>query len=121
MISHKKISKTEIEAVKHKDKRANIPTEELRVFLLEEEKKTQTLLCPRDPSLDLQLVWQTKDEQDRQDLEVTAVPIYIQEKIHSQAIIDDFRHQVKQEREQQQLSLFGDFNSLEFEKLIDFY
>jgi adenine-specific DNA-methyltransferase len=121
MVSRKKTSKTEIETVKHKDKRANIPTEELRGFLSEEEKQPKTLLYPRDPSLDPQLVWQTKDEQDSQDLEVTAVPIYIQEKIHPQAIIDDFRHQVKQEQAEQQLSLFGDFNGLEFEKLIDFY
>lgn len=121
MVSRKKTSKVEVESVKHKDKRANIPTEELRGFLSEEEKQPQTLLYPRDPSLDPQLVWQTKDEQDRQNLEVTAVPIYIQEKIHPQAIIDDFRHQVKQEQSEQQLSLFGDFNGLEFEKLIDFY
>ena len=121
MASRKKTSKVEVESVKHKDKRANIPTEELRGFLSEEEKEPQTLLYPRDPSLDPQLVWQTKDEQDAQDLEVTAVPIYIQEKIHPQAIIDDFRHQVKQEQAEQQLSLFGDFNGLEFEKLIDFY
>ena len=121
MASRKKTSRVEVESVKHKDKRTNIPTEELRGFLSEEEKEPQTLLYPRDPSLDPQLVWQTKDEQDRQDLEVTAVPIYIQEKIHPQAIIDDFRHQVKQEQEEQQLSLFGDFNGLEFEKLIDFY
>ena len=119
--SKKRTSKSKIETVKHKDKRANIPTEELRGFLSQEEKEPQTLLYPRDPSLDPQLVWQTKDEQDRQDLEVTAVPIYIQEKIHPQAIIDDFRHQVKQEQVEQQLSLFGDFNGLEFEKLIDFY
>lgn len=119
--SKKRTSKTEIETVKHKDKRANIPTEELRGFLSEEEKQPKTLLYPRDSSLDPQLVWQTKDEQDAQDLEVTAVPIYIQEKIHPQAIIDDFRHQVKQEQAEQQLSLFGDFNGLEFEKLIDFY
>lgn len=122
MVSAKKItSKNKIETVKHKDKRANIPTEELRGFLSEEEKKPQTLLYPRDPSLDPQLVWQTKDEQDRQDLAVTATPIYIQEKIHPQAIIDNFRTSVKQEQQSQQLSLFGDFNGLEFDKLIDFY
>ena len=114
-------STSKIDSVKHKDKRANIPTEELRDFLREEEKQPKTILYPRDPSLDPQLVWQTKDEQDSKDLEVPAVPIYIQEKIHPQAIIDDFRHQVKQEQAEQQLSLFGDFNGLEFEKLIDFY
>lgn len=78
-------------------------------------------MVQRDLSLDPQLVWKTKDEQDSQGLELSATPIYIQEKIHPQAIIDDFRHQVKQEQAEQQLSLFGDFNGLESEKLIDFY
>jgi len=74
-------------AVKHKDKRTNIPTKELRGFVEEDEKQPKTILYPRDPSLDPQLVWKGKDEQDRQPLEVPAVPIYIQEKIHPQAII----------------------------------
>lgn len=115
------MAKTPIESVKHKDKRANIPTEELRDFLSEEEKAPTPLLYPRDVSLDPQLVWKGKDTQDNHGLEVPAIPIYIQEKIHPQAIIEDFRHQVKQGQAQQQLSLFGDFNGLEFEKLIDFY
>ena len=46
------------------------------------------MLYPRDPSLDPQLVWKGKDEQDREDLAVPVVPVYIQEKIHPQAIID---------------------------------
>lgn len=112
--------KTQINTVKHKEKRANIPTEELRDFLSEEEKKPTNLLYSRDISLDPQLVWNTKDEQDKEDLEVSAVPIYIQEKIHPQALIEDFRTQAKQEKAEQ-LSLFGDFNGLAFEKLIDFY
>ncbi|MEO1432807.1 MAG: DNA methyltransferase [Cyanobacteria bacterium J06632_19] len=111
---------TKINTVKHKDKRANIPTEELRDFLSDEEKQPKTLLYSRDISLDPQLVWNTKDEQDKEDLEVSAVPIYIQEKIHPQALIEDFRTQAKQEKAEQ-LSLFGDFNGLAFEKLIDFY
>ena len=44
------------------------------------------MLYPRDPSLDPQLVWKGKDEQDRQDLAVPVVPVYIQEKIHPQAL-----------------------------------
>lgn len=114
-------SKTCIDSVKHKDKRANIPTEELRDFLSDEEKAPTPLLYPRDTSLDPQLVWKGKDTQDNQGLEVPAIPIYIQEKIHPQAIIEDFRYQAKKEQAQQQLNLFGDFNGLEFEKLIDFY
>ena len=67
---------TPITALKHKDKRANIPTEELRDFVSDDEKQPKTVLYPRDPSLDPQLVWQGKDEQDRADLAVPAVPIY---------------------------------------------
>ncbi|ARV63386.1 site-specific DNA-methyltransferase (plasmid) [Nostocales cyanobacterium HT-58-2] len=114
-------NKTSINSVKHKDKRANIPTEELRDFLSDEEKKPTPLLYPRDTSIDPQLVWKGKDIQDSEDLEVPGIPIYIQEKIHPQAIIEDFRNQIKKEQAEQQLSLFGDFNGLEFEKLIDFY
>ncbi|MEG3903391.1 site-specific DNA-methyltransferase [Microcoleus sp. B4-C5] len=112
---------TPIDSVKHQDKRANIPTEELRDFMADDEKKPQKVLYPRDPSLDPQLVWQGKDEQDSQDLEVPAVPIYIQEKIHPHAIIEDFQKQVKKEQPAEQLSLFSDFNGLEFDQLIDFY
>src|SRR5437867_12496296 len=80
--------KTRVEAIRHKDKRANIPTEELRDFVADDELAPKTALYPRDASLDPQLVWKGKDEQDRQDLTIPVVPIYIQEKIHPQAIID---------------------------------
>ena len=79
----------EVESIHHRDKRANIPTEELRDFIADDEQSPKTMLYPRDPSLDPQLVWRGKDEQDRHDLAVPVVPIYIQEKIHPQAIIDD--------------------------------
>src|SRR5215472_1272799 len=97
-MAKKKVNQSaDIESVRHKDKRKNIPTEELRDFVREEEQRPQTVLYPRDPSLDPQLVWKGKDEQDRQDLEVPAVPIYIQDKIHPQAIIEDFRHSAAKE------------------------
>ena len=69
---------TPVEAIKHKDTRKNIPTEELRDFVdaAEGQKK---MLYPRDPSLDPQQVWKGKDEQDSKPLEVPVVPIYIQE------------------------------------------
>jgi len=113
-------SSTPIESVRHKDKRANIPTEELRDFMADEEKTPKTVVYTRDTSLDPQLVWKGKDEQDQNPLEVPTVPIYIQEKIHPHAIIENFRTQVQKEN-QQQLNLFGDFNGLKFEQLIDFY
>jgi adenine-specific DNA-methyltransferase len=112
---------TSIESVKHQDKRANIPTEELRDFMQEEDRTPKTILYPRDLSLDPQLVWNGKDEQDSKDLEVPAVPIYIQEKIHPHAIIEGFRNHVKQESQEQQLNLFGDFSDLDFDREVDFY
>jgi adenine-specific DNA-methyltransferase len=85
----------QIDTIRHKDKRANIPTEELRDFVAEEEEQPKVMLYPRDPSLDPQLVWKGKDEQDSKDLEVPIVPVYIQEKIHPQALIEDFRRTAK--------------------------
>ena len=110
-----------VESIRHKDKRANIPTEELRDFVTDEELAPRTMLYPRDPSLDPQLVWKGKDEQDREDLAVPVVPVYIQEKIHPQAIIDALPR--SERTGDAQTNLFADFNGLEddFEKKIDFY
>lgn len=116
--NHKEIP---VVAHKHKDKRANIPTKELRDFVEDDEKNPKIILYPRDPSLDPQLVWKGKDEQDSQDLAVPAVPIYIQEKIHPQAVIENVRAQAKKEKPDPAMSLFADFNGIKFEELIDFY
>jgi adenine-specific DNA-methyltransferase len=113
-------NKKTVESVKHKDKRANIPTEELRDFVAEDEKHPKVMLYPRDPSLDPQLVWKGKDEQDSKDLEVPVVPVYIQEKIHPQALIEDFRRTAK-EGQPAQVDLFSDFNGIKFEEMVDFY
>src|SRR5512141_2436169 len=78
----------DITAHTHADTRANIPTEELRDFIADEERNPKTVLYPRDPSLDPQLVWKGKDEQDAADLAVPAVPVYIQEHIKPQAIVE---------------------------------
>jgi len=124
---------TKVESIRHKDKRANIPTEELRDFVADEELAPKTILYPRDPSLDPQLVWKGKDEQDRADLAVPVVPVYIQEKIHPQAIINDLLRQAaprirKDEKRAQAkqidlIDLFSDFNGLpeEFDQRVDFY
>ena len=123
-----------LDSIKHKDKRANIPTEELRDFVAAEEAAPKTMLYPRDASLDPQLVWKGKDEQDREDLTVPVVPIYIQEKIHPQAIIDDLLAQaarskgdrVGEEPAQygmEQPDLFADFNGgpVELYQKVEFY
>jgi len=117
----KKSGPTKIESIRHKDKRRNIPTEELRDFVADDELTPKSMLYPRDPSLDPQLVWKGKDEQDREDLSVPVVPIYIQEKIHPQAIIDALPR-IEQAGDDQP-NLFADFNGgpKEFEQKIDFY
>lgn len=126
MARPKKVKESvEVDSLKHHDTRTNIPTEELRNFVKEEGPKT--LFYPRDSSLDPQLVWKGKDEQDRSDLAIPSTPIYIQEKIHPQAIIDDllkeFSEDGKGPKKTMQLDLFSDFNGLpkEFDKRVDFY
>jgi adenine-specific DNA-methyltransferase len=57
MAHKKKADKTTpVESVKHKDKRANIPTEELRDFVKEDENQPKTVLrfCKgrREPAQD---------------------------------------------------------------------
>jgi adenine-specific DNA-methyltransferase len=109
-----------IDSLKHTaDSRTNIPTEELRDFVKDEEHHPKTMRYPRNPDLDPQMVWRGKDEQDNVDLEVPVVPIYIQEKIHPQAIIEDICAIAK--GSQPQADLFSDFNGIEFEQLIEFY
>ncbi len=116
----KGISSTPVSSHTHADKRPNIPTEELRDFIAEDEKKPKTMLYPRDPSLDPQLVWKGKDEQDAADLAVPSVPVYIQEHIKPQAIVELVRAEANKGAPQQPM-LFADFNGLPFEERVDFY
>ena len=113
----------EVDSIRHRNEtRKNIPTEELRDFVAEEERTPVTMLYPRDPSLDPQLVWKGKDEQDRQDLTVPVVPIYIQEKIHPQALINDLPR-VAANPAIAQMDMFSDFNGLgdDFDRKVEFY
>ena len=120
-MAKKRNTRTKVESIHHKDKRANIPTKELRDFVADEELAPKTMLYSRDPSLDPQLVWKGKDEQDCEDLAVPVVPIYIQEKIHPQAIIDALPR--TEEIGDDQTSFFADFNGgpTDFAQKIDFY
>jgi adenine-specific DNA-methyltransferase len=120
-MAKKKPAKNSVDSLKHKDKRKNIPTAELQDFVKEDEIKPKKILYPRDPSLDPQLVWKGKDEQDQKDLEIPAVPVYIQEKIHPQVLIEDLRRTSAKDNPPEQSNLFADFNGIEFEDLIDFY
>jgi adenine-specific DNA-methyltransferase len=114
-------SATKIGSIRHKNKRANIPTEELRDFMSDEELTSKEILHRRDQSLDPQLIWKGKDEQDRQDLAIPVVPVYIQEKIHPQAIINALPRIEQSDNDQP--NLFADFNGgpVEFNQKVDFY
>lgn len=72
---------------------------------------------------DAQLVWRGKDQQDWSDLVVQAPPLYIQEKIHPKAIIDDLARQTKDRREadEETPDLFHDFNGIDPEAKTEFY
>lgn len=122
----RKAAPARVESLRHKDKRKNIPTRELRDFVAGDENAPAAMLYPRDPSLDPQLVWKGKDEQDDPTsggghLAVPVVPVYIQEKIHPQAIIDDLPRAARPGDDQP--DLFADFNGLpeDFDQRVDFY
>jgi adenine-specific DNA-methyltransferase len=72
---------------------------------------------------DAQLVWRGKDQQDWSDLVVHAPPLYIQEKVHPKAIIDDLtrRSKVKREADEGTFDLFHAFNGIDPEAKTDFY
>jgi adenine-specific DNA-methyltransferase len=104
-----------VEAIKHDDdKRKNIPTAEFQPVLNKEEQKPLRVVYERrNRDLDPQLVWRGKDEQDWSDLVVSAPPLYIQEKVHPQVLIEDLLAQTRAEQQtDDQLDLFADFNGI---------
>ena len=73
---------------------------------------------------DAQLVWRGKDRQDWSDLVVHAPPLYIQEKVHPKAIIDDLlrRSKANAAEKDDAPDLFADFNGLDDpEAKLEFY
>jgi adenine-specific DNA-methyltransferase len=115
-----------VEALKHEEaKRCNIPTAEHQSVMAEDEKSPiRVAYDRRNRDLDPQLVWRGKDEQDWSDLVVSAPPLYIQEKVHPKAIIEDLvnsdQWRVNSGKKlatihsplATQLDLFADFNGL---------
>ena len=110
--------KKPIDHYEHPDTLPNNPTQELSGFAEEEEHAPTRY--PRDTALDPQLVWKGKDQQNESDLEVPAVPIYTQEHIQPQAIIETLRAQKQRESDQIEL-LFEGFDGLDFNQKIEFY
>lgn len=105
-----------VDAIKHDDaKRKNIPTAEYQSVLDESQKHPRQVRYPRNTDLDPQLVWRGKDEQDWSDLVVHAPPLYIQEKVHPKALIDELLRETKErEHDAGQITadLFSDFNGI---------
>jgi len=116
-----------IEALTHTDaSRPNIPTSEDQAVLSRSERDPiQVAFERRHPELDPQFVWRGKDIAHWSDLVVPAPPLWIQEKVHPKALIDDLVAQTKARREDAEPEipdLFADFNGLpEGADRTDFY
>lgn len=93
-----------------------------RVRLSEDQIKEAAVKGYIDIS-DAQLVWRGKDQQDWSDLVVQAPPLYIQEKVHPKAIIDDLTRRTNEKRESEAdiADLFHDFNGIDPEAKTEFY
>jgi len=105
--------------------RKNIPPAEMQSVVRAEIKESLKVAYERrNPDLDPQLVWRGKDDGP---MEVNAPPLYIQEKVHPKALVDDLLRQTKQregtgEEGYHEPDLFADFNGLPEEaRSTDFY
>ena len=119
------------------DARPNIATAELEAVMADADRQAVRVAYQRrNRDLDPQLVWRGKDGQDAADLVVAAPPLFIQEKIHPKALVDDLVRLAQQRQRQQDgaaaaaaggdedddggyggrqpaLDLFADFNGLD--------
>jgi adenine-specific DNA-methyltransferase len=109
-----KTRKTVVTLTHEEASRKNIPTAEYQPVLEKEQLSPIRLAYERrNRDLDPQLVWRGKDEQDWSDLVVTAPPLFIQDKVHPKALIDDLlRRTGFSARADEQIDLFADFNGL---------
>ncbi len=103
--------------------RRNAPTAELEAFVPPEVKvPIRVAYERRNPDLDPQLVWRGKDVADWSDLIVEAPPLYIQEKIHAKAIIEDLKRASQRRAEPEDApDLFADFNGITPDQRTEFY
>ena len=111
-----KISTKHVETLTHDEaKRKNIPSVEQQSIAAQEHLAPKQIRYPRNTDLDPQLVWRGKDEQDWSELVVNAPPLYIQEKVHPKALIDDLLRTTRErehEAGQSTADLFSDFNGI---------
>ena len=87
----KKQAAKSVETLTHEEaSRKNLPSAEHQPLMRDEEQSPIRLAYERrNRDLDPQLVWRGKDAQDWSDLVVNAPPLYIQERVHPKALIDD--------------------------------
>lgn len=109
-------SSKSVETYKHDGAtRKNIPAAEYESVLRDDEKTPiQVAYERRNPDLDPQLVWRGKDLLTWSDLVVQAPPLYIQEKVHPKALIDDLMRRTDnlKKTEEHQTDMFADFNGV---------
>jgi adenine-specific DNA-methyltransferase len=121
----KKTKKIEVSQITHtEDKRKNIPTAEYQAVVEDDTKKVIPVTVKRrNLDLDPQLVWRGKEDRDWINLNTQAPPLYIQEKLHPKAIIDDFlrRSETDRKTEEKQIDLFADFNGIADADKTEFY
>lgn len=106
-----------VTSLKHDEAtRKNIPTAEFESLVqISEKKAVQVAYERRNRDLDPQLVWRGKDELDWSDLVVPAPPLYIQEKVHPKALIDELLRDTRERRHEAgeiMPDLFADFNGI---------
>lgn len=110
-----------VETLTHEEaKRSNIPTAELQSVMNKADQSPISVAYERrNRDLDPQLVWRGKDMQDWSDLVVQAPPLFIQEKVHPKALIDDLLRSTEKTDSDAaasesgfQTDLFADFNGV---------
>ena len=97
--------------------RKNIPTAEYQsVMAKDDQNPIEVAYRRRNRDLDPQLVWRGKDVEDWSSLVVQAPPLFIQEKVHPKALIDDLVRRSQADGQagdgDGQPDLFADFNGL---------
>src|SRR5688572_20156871 len=116
-MAKKAAGRRSVETLKHDEaKRKNIPTAEHQSVVQKDALHPLRVAYERrNKDLDPQLVWRGKDQQDWSELVVPAPPLYIQEKVHPKALIDDLLRETRERKHEGgeiMADLFADFNGI---------
>jgi len=111
---------TPVDSLKHGDKRVNLPTADA-ADAYDYRPEVEQVRYPRDPTLDPQLVWRGKDEQNATDLVADAPPIYIQEKIDPRVLVENLRRTARAGEPEPEALMFEGFDGLDELQAVEFY